>query len=135
VDGVPVPAGISGSLNELFDPQVVNQIDFQTGGVGRRYLGNKNAAVVKRHTRIPSGGFHSTPPATAVVLGEGQSLNLSTNGVRSGVLLGLPPGDRYAGGAGGAFDSLRGASRTFITTASTCSRFAKVQFVHGSRTS
>src|SRR5437667_5358510 len=30
VDGVPVPAGISGSLNELFDPQVVNQIDFQT---------------------------------------------------------------------------------------------------------
>ncbi len=29
VDGVPVPAGISGSLNELFDPQVVNQIDFQ----------------------------------------------------------------------------------------------------------
>ena len=32
VDGVPVPSGISGSLNELFDPQVVNQIDFQTGG-------------------------------------------------------------------------------------------------------
>jgi len=32
VDGVPVTAGISGSLNELFDPQVVNQIDFQTGG-------------------------------------------------------------------------------------------------------
>jgi len=29
VDGVPVPAGISGSLNELFDPTVVNQIDFK----------------------------------------------------------------------------------------------------------
>src|SRR5229473_2312510 len=57
VDGVPVPAGISGSLNELFDPQVVNQIDFQTGGWDAEY-GNKNAAVVNINTRIPSGGFH-----------------------------------------------------------------------------
>src|SRR5207249_11139368 len=57
VDGVPVPAGISGSLNELFDPQVVNQIDFQTGGWDAEY-GNKNAAVVNVTTRIPSGGFH-----------------------------------------------------------------------------
>ena len=52
VDGVPVPAGISGSLNELFDPQVVNQIDFQTGGWDAEY-GNKNAAVVNVTTRIP----------------------------------------------------------------------------------
>jgi len=57
VDGVPVPAGISGSLNELFDPQVVNQIDFQTGGWDAEY-GNKNAAVVNITTRIPTGGFH-----------------------------------------------------------------------------
>jgi len=57
VDGVPVPSGISGSLNELFDPQVVNQIDFQTGGWDAEY-GNKNAAVVNINTRIPSGGFH-----------------------------------------------------------------------------
>jgi len=32
VDGVPVPSGISGSLNELFEPAVVNEIDFMTGG-------------------------------------------------------------------------------------------------------
>src|SRR5438105_8992433 len=57
VDGVPVPAGISGSLNELFDPQVVNQISFQTGGWDAEY-GNKNAAVVNVTTRIPAGGFH-----------------------------------------------------------------------------
>jgi hypothetical protein len=31
VDGIPVPAGISGSLNELCDPSIVNQINFQTG--------------------------------------------------------------------------------------------------------
>src|SRR3989449_2920492 len=60
VDGLPVPAGISGSLNELFDPQVVNQIDFQTGGWDAEY-GNKNAAVVNVTTRIPAGGFHLDP--------------------------------------------------------------------------
>lgn len=37
VDGVPVPAGISGSLNELFDPSVVNQIDFKTGAWDAEY--------------------------------------------------------------------------------------------------
>ncbi|HTR90305.1 MAG TPA: carboxypeptidase regulatory-like domain-containing protein, partial [Trebonia sp.] len=31
IDGVPVPPGISGSLNELFDPTIADQIDFQTG--------------------------------------------------------------------------------------------------------
>src|SRR5437763_10800700 len=64
VDGVPVPAGISGSLNELFDPQVVNQIDFQTGGWDAEY-GNKNAAVVNVTTKIPSGGFHGTASSYA----------------------------------------------------------------------
>src|SRR2546421_3154683 len=58
VDGVPVPAGISGSLNELFDPEVVNQITFQTGGWDAEY-GNKNAAIVNVTTKIPSGGFHA----------------------------------------------------------------------------
>ncbi len=42
IDGVPVPAGISGSLNELFDPDVVNSISFKIGGWGADY-GNKNA--------------------------------------------------------------------------------------------
>ncbi|MDB4874350.1 MAG: hypothetical protein JWM41_796 [Gemmatimonadetes bacterium] len=59
VDGVPVPAGISGSLNELFDPEVVNQITFQTGGWDAEY-GNKNAAVVNVTTKIPAGGFHAS---------------------------------------------------------------------------
>lgn len=58
VDGVPVPSGISGSLNELFDPQVVDKIDFQTGGWDAEY-GNKNTAIINVQTRIPAGGFHS----------------------------------------------------------------------------
>src|SRR5882757_6470277 len=57
IDGVPVPAGISGSLNELFDPEVVNQISFQTGGWDAEY-GNKNSAIVNVATKIPAGGFH-----------------------------------------------------------------------------
>lgn len=88
IDGVPVPAGISGSLNELFDPEVVNQITFQTGGWDAEY-GNKNAAIVNVTTRIPSGGFHA---AVSSYLGtydhsttvgasgfNGQTLSMSTN--------------------------------------------------------
>lgn len=88
VDGVPVPAGISGSLNELFDPEVVNQISFQTGGWDAEY-GNKNAAIVNVTTRIPAGGFHGevgsyvgTYDASTTTSGRGfngQSLSLSTN--------------------------------------------------------
>jgi hypothetical protein len=56
IDGVPEPAGISGSLNELFDPNVVSQITFQTGGWDAEF-GNKNAAIVDVNTRIPTGGL------------------------------------------------------------------------------
>ena len=59
VDGVPVPPGISGSLNELFDPSVVNQINFQTGGWDAEY-GGRNAAVVNVTTKVPPGGFHGS---------------------------------------------------------------------------
>src|SRR5438046_301905 len=79
VDGVPVPAGISGSLNELFDPEVVNQIDFQTGGWDAEY-GNKNTAIVNVHTRIPTGGFHLDASGYGgSFTANGQTLNLSTN--------------------------------------------------------
>ena len=59
VDGVPVPPGISGSLNELFDPEVVNSINFQTGGWDAEY-GGRNAAVVNVTTKIPAGGFRGS---------------------------------------------------------------------------
>ena len=84
VDGVPVPAGISGSLNELFDPQVVNQIDFQTGGWDAEY-GNKNAAIVNVNTRIPTGGFHLDASGYGgSFTANGQTLNLSTNAGKFG---------------------------------------------------
>ena len=79
VDGVPVPAGISGSLNELFDPSVVDEIDFKTGGWDAEF-GNKNAAVVDITTRIPAGGFHAQASGYAGSFNtNGQSVSASTN--------------------------------------------------------
>src|SRR6266516_2335388 len=57
VDGVPVPAGISGSLNELFDPQVVNRIEVDRGGWDSGY-GEKTAAGGNVTTLIAWGGFN-----------------------------------------------------------------------------
>ncbi|MBA2683737.1 MAG: TonB-dependent receptor [Gemmatimonadaceae bacterium] len=79
VDGVPVPSGISGSLNELFDPSVVDRIEFQTGGWDAEF-GNKNAAIVDVHTRIPAGGFHmSLDGYGGSFRTNGQGLNISDN--------------------------------------------------------
>ncbi len=87
VDGVPVPSSISGSLNELFDPEVVNQINFQTGGWDAEY-GNKNAAVVNVSTKIPAGGFHMDASTYAGSFNSnGQSVAMSTNAGRLGVFL------------------------------------------------
>jgi hypothetical protein len=87
IDGVPVPAGVSGSLNELFDPQVVNRIDFQTGGWDAEY-GNKNIAIVNIQTRIPSGGLQGTLSGyTGSFNTRGGSATLSTNAGKFGFFL------------------------------------------------
>ncbi|MFI5280730.1 MAG: TonB-dependent receptor domain-containing protein, partial [Gemmatimonadales bacterium] len=71
IDGIPVPPGISGSLNELFDPSIVNQINFQTGAWDAEY-GGRNAAIVNVTTKVPSGGFHASA--------SGYGGNFATNG-------------------------------------------------------
>jgi hypothetical protein len=84
VDGVPVPSGISGSLNELFEPAVVNEIDFMTGGWDAEY-GNKNAAIVNITTRIPAGGLHYQASGFAGDYNTyGQGLSASTNAGKLG---------------------------------------------------
>jgi Carboxypeptidase regulatory-like domain len=87
VDGVPVPPGISGSLNELFDPEVVNNIDFQTGGWDAEY-GGRNAAIINVQTKIPTGGFHAGASAyTGSFNSQGGAANVSTNNGRLGAFL------------------------------------------------
>ncbi len=97
IDGTPVPSGISGSLNELFDPSIVNRIDFQTGGWDAEY-GGKNTAVINIQTRVPSGGFHGTTSEYAGSFGSyGQSLQLSGNDGPWGCrVVRRRPADRHA---------------------------------------
>src|SRR6266550_8124071 len=84
VDGVPVPAGISGSINELFEPSVVNEIDFITGGWDAEY-GNKNAAIVNITSRVPAGGLHYQVSGFAGNYNTyGQALAASTNAGKLG---------------------------------------------------
>ncbi len=85
IDGVPVPPGISGSLNELFDPSIANQIDFQTGSWDAEY-GGRNVAVINITTRIPSGGFHMSASSYAGnYAADGQTLTASTNSGKFGL--------------------------------------------------
>ena len=85
LDGVPVPTGISGSLNELFDPQIVNTINFKTGGWDAEY-GQKNAAIIDVTTRVPVGGFHMKASGFGGSFAtNGQSLSASTNNGRVGM--------------------------------------------------
>ncbi|HEY4307625.1 MAG TPA: TonB-dependent receptor [Gemmatimonadaceae bacterium] len=97
IDGVPVPAGISGSLNELFDPEVVNQINFQTGGWDAEY-GGRNAAVVNVTTKIPTGGLHGSVSTYAGAYQQGsttggptgfngQTATVSTNAGKWGMFI------------------------------------------------
>ncbi len=133
VDGVPVPSGISGSLNELFDPEVVNQIDFQTGGWDAEY-GNKNAAVVNVNTRIPAGGFHlDASNYNGSFASQGQGLNFSTNAGKFGF---------FASGARQAtdmrrepvvFDTAGNAVENFHNNGTDLFGFAKAQYVPGRR--
>lgn len=79
IDGIPVASGVSGSLNELFDPAIINRLDFQTGGWDAEY-GEKNAAIINVATRIPTGAFHMNASGSAGSFGAAsQSLNVSGN--------------------------------------------------------
>jgi hypothetical protein len=133
VDGVPVPAGISGSLNELFDPEVVNQIDFQTGGWDAEY-GNKNTAVVNVNTRIPTGPFHlDASNYNGSFTANGQSLNLSANSGKFGFFM---SGARQATDMRQEpvlFDTVTNAPINYHNTGQDIFGFAKIQFVPSDR--
>jgi hypothetical protein len=79
LDGIPVSPGISGSLNEIFDPAVVDRITFLTGGWDAEY-GNRNAAIVAIQTKVPAGAFHfGASLYGGSYASNGQSLNLSSS--------------------------------------------------------
>ena len=133
VDGVPVPAGVSGSLNELFDPQVVNRIDFQTGGWDAEY-GNKNLAVVNIQTRIPAGGFHSSLSGYVGSFNTaGGSVTASANSGKFGYFLSGTSQTTGMRREPIVVDSLSRTAVNFHNTGHDQYGFAKLQFTPGAR--
>ena len=87
IDGVPVVTGISGGLNELFDPVVASQIRFETGGWDAEY-GNKNAAIVYVATKVPSGRFHLQASGAGGSFGtDAENLSLSHQAGNLGIFV------------------------------------------------
>ncbi|MCX6153126.1 MAG: hypothetical protein NT007_03085 [Candidatus Kapabacteria bacterium] len=100
LDGIPVPLGAFGALNEIVDPKVIDRMSMMTGGFPAEY-GGQQAAVMDIATKIPSEHFHldfSTyaasylifngtkpfSPGKDVYLGNSSSLNADTLGARVG---------------------------------------------------
>jgi hypothetical protein len=57
LDGVPIPLGVLGDLNEIINPDIVQRITIYTGGFPAEY-GGQSAAVFDIQNRIPTDGFH-----------------------------------------------------------------------------
>ena len=57
VDGIPVPLGVFGGLNEVVDPKVIDRITFMTGGFPAEY-GGQMSAIIDLNNRVPTGTFH-----------------------------------------------------------------------------
>ncbi|MHB8580270.1 MAG: TonB-dependent receptor plug domain-containing protein [Ignavibacteriaceae bacterium] len=57
LDGIQIPLGVFGGLNEVVDPKVVKNITFMTGGFPAQY-GGQIAAIMNIQTKVPSGHFH-----------------------------------------------------------------------------
>jgi len=57
VDGIPVPLGVFGGLNEVVDPKVIDRATFITGGFPAEY-GGQMAAIIDLNNRVPTGTFH-----------------------------------------------------------------------------
>ncbi len=57
VDGIPIPLGVFGGLNEVVDPKVIDRITFMTGGFPAEY-GGQMSAIIDLNNRVPTGTFH-----------------------------------------------------------------------------
>jgi len=57
IDGIPVPLGVFGGLNEVVDPKVIDRATFITGGFPAEY-GGQMSAVIDLDNRVPTGKFH-----------------------------------------------------------------------------
>ncbi len=54
IDGIPIPLGVFGGLNEVVDPSVIKNITFYSGGFPAEY-GGQIAAIIDVRNQVPSG--------------------------------------------------------------------------------
>jgi len=76
VDGIPIPLGVFGGLNDVVDPKVIDRATFYTGGFPAEY-GGQIAALVDIQNRVPTGKFHldaSSYIGSYLVTNSGDSL-------------------------------------------------------------
>jgi hypothetical protein len=59
VDGIPVPLGVFGGLNEVVDDKVVDIATLTSGTIDAQY-GGQTAAIIELQNRVPSGNAHLT---------------------------------------------------------------------------
>ncbi|MEI7811082.1 MAG: TonB-dependent receptor [Ignavibacteria bacterium] len=57
VDGIPIPLGVFGGLNEIVDPKVISKVTFYTGGFPAEY-GGQITGLMDIQNRVPTGRFH-----------------------------------------------------------------------------
>ena len=85
IDGIPIPLGVFGGLNEVVDPRVVKIITFYTGGFPAEF-GGQLAAVINILNQVPPGPFHLSLSSyggsyfSSGAPGAGSSGKLNSNG-------------------------------------------------------
>jgi hypothetical protein len=57
IDGIPIPLGVFGGLNEIVDPKVISKVTFYTGGFPAEF-GGQIAGLMDIQNRVPPGKFH-----------------------------------------------------------------------------
>ena len=100
IDGIPVPLGVFGGLNEVVDPKVIDRATFITGGFPAEY-GGQMSAIIDLNNRVPTGSFHlnaSTYGGSYLVFNGAKPLSPGAN-IASGASS-SSPGDTLGGRVG-----------------------------------
>ena len=90
VDGIPVPLGVFGGLNEVVDPKAIDKATFITGGFAAEY-GGQNSAIIELNNRVPTGSFHldaSLFGGSYLVFNGTKSFSPGSSGTSNGDTLG-----------------------------------------------
>ena len=78
VDGIPIPLGVFGGLNEVVDGHVIDRATFYTGGFPAEY-GGQMAGIIDIQSRVPSGHLNIDVDSYIGNLSEGPN-TISSNG-------------------------------------------------------